>query len=116
MSSWYFGPMTRPDATSLLMAESETGVFLVRNSQTIQGDLVLCVRYIQCQLMDNSFINHPFFYREDSKVSHYIINRLQQGDQTRFRIGDQMFPDVPALLSFYKLHYLDTTALIRPVR
>ncbi|GBN10478.1 Adapter molecule Crk, partial [Araneus ventricosus] len=52
--------------------------------------------------------------REDSKVSHYIINRVQQDDQTRFRIGDQMFPDVPSLLNFYKLHYLDTTPLIRP--
>ena len=35
-------------------------------------------------------------------------------DQVRYRIGDQMFPDLPALLSFYKLHYLDTTPLIRP--
>lgn len=53
-------------------------------------------------------------YREDSKVSHYIINKIQQGDQTRYRIGDQMFSDLPALLAFYKLHYLDTTPLIRP--
>ena len=52
--------------------------------------------------------------REDSKVSHYIINKIQQGDQTRYRIGDQMFTDLPSLLNFYKLHYLDTTPLIRP--
>jgi len=77
------------------MAEKEGGVFLVRDSMSIMGDFVLCVR-------------------EDSKVSHYIINKIQQGDQTRFRIGDQMFPDLPALLSFYRLHYLDTTPLIRP--
>lgn len=94
-SSWYFGSMTRKDATDLLMGEREGGVFLVRDSKTIQGDYVLCVR-------------------EDSKVSHYIINRLQQGDQTRYRIGDQIFPDLPACLAFYKLHYLDTTPLIRP--
>lgn len=25
-----------------------------------------------------------------------------------------MFPDLPALLAFYRLHYLDTTPLIRP--
>lgn len=87
--------MSRQDATDLLLAEREGGVFLVRDSTTITGDYVLCVR-------------------EDSKVSHYIINKIQQGDQTRFRIGDQMFPDMPALLSFYKLHYLDTTPLIRP--
>lgn len=39
---------------------------------------------------------------------------MQQNDQVRYRIGDQMFPDLPTLLSFYKLHYLDTTPLIRP--
>ena len=54
-------------------------------------------------------------YREDNKVSHYIINKVQQGDQTRFRIGDQMFPDIPSLLLFYKRHFLDTTHLMKPV-
>ncbi|KAK3932601.1 Adapter molecule Crk [Frankliniella fusca] len=93
--SWYFGQMSRQDATDLLMGEREGGVFLVRDSNSIHGDFVLCVR-------------------EDSKVSHYIINKLQQGDQTRYRIGDQTFPDLPSLLSFYKVHYLDTTPLIRP--
>lgn len=39
---------------------------------------------------------------------------MQQNDQIRYRIGDQMFPDLPSLLAFYKLHYLDTTPLIRP--
>ena len=58
------------------------------------------------------FLNHP--HREDNKVSHYIINKIQQGDQTRYKIGDQMFTDLPALLNFYKVHYLDTTPLIRP--
>ena len=47
-------------------------------------------------------------------MSHYIINKIQQGEQTRYRIGDQMFTDLPALLNFYKVHYLDTTPLIRP--
>jgi len=93
--SWYFGAMSRQEATDILMAEKEGGVFLVRDSATIQGDYVLCVR-------------------EDSKVSHYIINKIQQGEQTRYRIGDQMFTDLPALLNFYKVHYLDTTPLIRP--
>nr|CAD7600068.1 unnamed protein product [Timema genevievae] len=95
LATWYFGPMSRQDATDLLMGEKEGGVFLVRDSTTIHGDFVLCVR-------------------EDSKVSHYIINKIQQGEQTRYRIGDQMFPDLPACLQFYKLHYLDTTPLIRP--
>lgn len=93
--SWYFGAMSRQEATDILLGEKEGGVFLVRDSTTIQGDYVLCVR-------------------EDSKVSHYIINKIQQGEQTRYRIGDQMFTDLPALLNFYKVHYLDTTPLIRP--
>ena len=42
--SWYFGPMLRQDATDLLMAEKEGGVFLVRDSMSIMGDFVLCVR------------------------------------------------------------------------
>ncbi|KAL1129982.1 hypothetical protein AAG570_012925 [Ranatra chinensis] len=87
--------MSRQDATDLLMGEKEGGVFLVRDSISIQGDYVLCVR-------------------EDSKVSHYIINRIQQNEQTKYRIGDQVFNDLPSLLAFYKLHYLDTTPLIRP--
>lgn len=93
--SWYFGPMSRQDATDLLMAEREGGVFLVRDSTTIHGDFVLCVR-------------------EDGKVSHYIINKIQQNEQVKFRIGDQTFSDLPSLLAFYKIHYLDTTPLIRP--
>ena len=43
--SWYFGAMSRQEASDILMAEKEGGVFLVRDSATIQGDYVLCVRY-----------------------------------------------------------------------
>lgn len=54
--------------------------------------------------------------REDGRVSHYIINKVVHPDSaTRYRIGDQMFPDLPTLLGFYRLHYLDTTPLIRPL-
>jgi len=94
-ASWYFGAMPRQDAHDLLMAEGEGGVFLVRDSTSIEGDYVLCVK-------------------EDNKVSHYIINKIRQGDQARYKIGDQMFNDLPSLLNFYKVHYLDTTPLIRP--
>ena len=38
--------MSRKDATDLLMAEREGGVFLVRDSTTIMGDFVLCVRFV----------------------------------------------------------------------
>jgi len=53
-------------------------------------------------------------YREDSKVSHYIINKIQENNETKYRIGDQVFSDLPSLLAFYKLHYLDTTPLLKP--
>ncbi|CAG5023165.1 unnamed protein product [Parnassius apollo] len=97
MSSWYFGGLSRAEATKLLLNETESGVFLVRDSKTIHGDYVLCVR-------------------EDDRVSHYIINHVVSADgTTRFRIGDQLFADMPALLSFYRLHYLDTTPLVRPL-
>jgi len=33
----------------------------------------------------------------------------------QFRIGDQEFEALPALLEFYKIHYLDTTTLIEPI-
>jgi len=54
------------------------------------------------------------FCREDNKNSHYIINRIQTGGVTRFRIGEQEFSSLTALLTFYKTHYLDSTSLIRP--
>lgn len=38
--------MSRQDATDLLMGERDGGVFLVRDSTTILGDFVLCVRYV----------------------------------------------------------------------
>ncbi|XP_043657467.1 adapter molecule Crk isoform X2 [Drosophila teissieri] len=94
-NSWYFGPMSRQDATEVLMNERERGVFLVRDSNSITGDYVLCVR-------------------EDTKVSNYIINKVQQQDQIVYRIGDQSFDNLPKLLTFYTLHYLDTTPLKRP--
>ncbi|XP_028173301.1 adapter molecule Crk [Ostrinia nubilalis] len=97
MTSWYFRELSRAEATRLLLNETESGVFLVRDSKTIQGDYVLCVR-------------------EDDRVSHYIINRVVSSDSTvRYRIGDQLFADMPSLLSFYRLHYLDTTPLVRPL-
>lgn len=66
-----------------------------------------------------SFSHHKFFcvfFREDTKVSHYIINKIQQADHIVYRIGDQSFADLPELLTFYKLHYLDTTPLRRPAQ
>jgi C-crk adapter molecule crk len=145
--SWYFGPMSRTEATDLLMKEREGGVFLVRDSTTILGDYVLCVRYednektmydwmenvlrwenvqtkfiIKHMLKMNEWFIQIFHFlnissfREDTKVSHYIINKIQQADHIVYRIGDQSFADLPELLTFYKLHYLDTTPLRRPAQ
>lgn len=93
--SWYFGLITRDESVQILKEEREGGVFLVRDSTSIPGDFVLCVK-------------------EDNKISHYIINKIVDGDRVVLRIGDQEFTDLSTLLSFYKYHYLDTTPLIRP--
>lgn len=90
-SSWYLGPVSRQEAQSRLQGQRH-GVFLVRDSSTCPGDYVLSVS-------------------ENSRVSHYIINSLPN---RRFKIGDQEFEHLPALLEFYKIHYLDTTTLIEP--
>uniref|UniRef100_A0A670Z4B2 SH2 domain-containing protein n=1 Tax=Pseudonaja textilis TaxID=8673 RepID=A0A670Z4B2_PSETE len=42
----------------------------------------------------------------NARISHYIVNSLPRW---RFKIGDQEFENLPALLDFYKVHYLDTT-------
>lgn len=90
-SAWYFGPVSRQEAQNRLQGQRH-GMFLVRDSSTCPGDYVLSVS-------------------ENSKVSHYIINSLPS---KRFKIGDQEFENLAALLEFYKIHYLDTTTLIEP--
>ncbi len=42
--SWYFGQLSRSETNDLLH-EHESGTFLVRDSATLKGDFVLCVRY-----------------------------------------------------------------------
>ncbi|XP_040859438.1 crk-like protein isoform X1 [Ochotona curzoniae] len=90
-NSWYMGPVSRQEAQTRLQGQRH-GMFLVRDSSTCPGDYVLSVS-------------------ENSRVSHYIINSLPN---RRFKIGDQEFDHLPALLEFYKIHYLDTTTLIEP--
>ncbi|NXH38733.1 CRKL protein, partial [Dicaeum eximium] len=87
-SSWYVGPVSRAEAQTRLQGQRH-GMFLVRDSSTCPGDYVLSVS-------------------ENTRVSHYIINSLPN---RRFKIGDQEFEHLPALLEFYKIHYLDTTTL-----
>ncbi|XP_042300032.1 crk-like protein [Sceloporus undulatus] len=90
-SSWYAGPLSRAEAAGRLQGQRH-GTFLVRDSSTCPGDYVLSVS-------------------ENSRVSHYIINSLPG---RRFKIGEQEFESLPALLDFYKAHYLDTTTLLEP--
>lgn len=93
--SWFFGFMSRADATELLLDYNEIGAFLVRESTTAPGDLVLSVR------------------ESDEKVSHYIINKItsDKSQQVCFRIGEQIFKNIPSLLAYYKLNNLDDTPL-----
>ncbi|XP_026538679.1 crk-like protein [Notechis scutatus] len=90
-SAWYAGPLSRAEAQGRLQGQRH-GTFLVRDSSTCPGDYVLSVS-------------------ENARVSHYIINSLPG---RRFKIGDQEFDHLPALLDFYKVHYLDTTTLLEP--
>lgn len=97
---WFFGFMSRADATELLANNVEIGSFLVRESTTARGDLVLSVK------------------ENDDKVSHYIINRIahEKGQQVCFRIGEKVFMDIPTLLTFYKLNNLDDAPLKVPAK
>jgi hypothetical protein len=47
---------------------------------------------------------------------HYIINKIEEdGGTPRYKIGNNFFESMPALLRHYTTHYLDTTQLLRPV-
>lgn len=88
-NAWYFGKLSRQVTQERLQGKIH-GTFLVRDSNTCPGDYVLSVS-------------------ENSKVSHYIINNLTE----KLKIGEQEFIDLPQLLEYYKVHYLDTTTLIQ---
>ena len=53
------------------------------------------------------------FSSENAKVSHYIINSQEDGG---YRIGDNTFQSLHAVLQFYKENLLDTTILNDMVR
>ncbi|XP_027200007.1 crk proto-oncogene, adaptor protein [Dermatophagoides pteronyssinus] len=96
-NSWFFGQLTRQQAIEILEFERDKGVFLVRYSHSVAGDLVLSVS-------------------EEQKISHYIINKIDLNGEPKFKIGENTFHDMPSLLTYYKHHYLDTTALIRAAK
>lgn len=43
-NSWYFGLFSREETNNILQAESDSGVFLVRDSTSIKGDFVVSVK------------------------------------------------------------------------
>ena len=68
----------------------------------------------RCYLPGNVYLHTYFyhlFYSENGKVSHYIISHRNN----LYLIGDQSFPDLPSVLDFYRMHFLDTTTLIEIV-
>lgn len=114
--SWFFGNISRADATLVLMNENSVGSFLIRESTSVKGDLVLSVK-------ENSVDDCK---KSCEKVSHYIINKISTDAlyspkknvpkdlQVVFKIGLQHFRDIPSLLSFHQNLPLDTTPLLRP--
>jgi len=86
--SWYHGALGRAKAESILLNQ-RPGLFLVRDSQTLQGGFVLSVS-------------------ENRKVCHYIIT--QRNGQ--YQIGEQTFNDLSEIVEFYRRHFLDTTTLV----
>jgi len=94
--SWYFGHLSRAETNNILSNEQECGTFLVRDSATLKGDYVLCVR-------------------EGTKPMHYIINKIEKGEKAEYKIGQNHFESMPALLRHYTTHYLDTTTLLKPI-
>jgi len=78
--------------------------FLIRDSEGVPGSYVLCVRESG----------------RDSLVSHYLIEVKEDPSSSPseerkiYTIGPQTFSDLPSLLNFYKVHYLESTPLVRP--
>lgn len=94
--SWNFGPLSRQESVKLLKNDHTDGAFLVRESTSHQGDLVLSVR-------------------QGEQIRHYLVTRLEDRGHVEFVIGDQRFQDIPSLLEFYKTHCLENSALTHPV-
>ncbi|XP_041466482.1 crk-like protein isoform X2 [Lytechinus variegatus] len=90
MYEWYFGEIGKEQAEKLL-EDKRVGTFLVRDSTEVKGGYVLSVR-------------------EKSEVCHYLITN-RNGE---FQIGDQIFSDLPEIVTFYQSHLLETTSLVEP--
>lgn len=99
-ASWFRCNISRENAENLLMQETQSGVFLVRDSKTSPGDFVLSVKI------------------EDS-VQHYLIEVKELDTPTGeivYKSGMNLFSSFPNLLEHFKYHPLENTeiTLIRP--
>ncbi|KAI3414204.1 hypothetical protein GPALN_011661 [Globodera pallida] len=86
--SFFFGKLERSEAERL-MANCESGTFLIRESSTAQSCFSLCVK------------------GEDGHFLNYLIEKLEvqaSGGLTQYRISTQTFADMPALLNHFKVH------------
>lgn len=82
--------MSRQEAIELLQRETDPGVFLVRNSNTIQGDLVLCVRLVKTSsnqisaslilIRHRSLLERPLSLSITEAVRNAIPNNERPGD------------------------------------
>lgn len=95
VESWYYGTLSREETHELFENVKTDGVYLLRDCLSTPGDFVLCVK-------------------QGSRISQYVISRLQTDGNIMFRIGEKDFEDIPALLEFYRTHYLDKTPLTEP--
>ncbi|MEQ2265402.1 hypothetical protein XENORESO_006661 [Xenotaenia resolanae] len=78
---WYFPGMKRQDAEKLLLAEgNEEGSFLVRNSESLKGELSLSVLH-------------------EKKVKHYKLQKLDNGHY--YVSKTKSFPTLKELVEYY---------------
>lgn len=95
IDSYYLEDIDRTAAEELLR-NNAVGTFLVRKSTT-EGDLALSMK-------------------EPSKIGHYKIHRRVSNSRAEYTIGNHSFPALAELLTFYKLHYVGESPLIRPIK
>lgn len=97
INSWYYGEASREQAESLLMLESQNGVFLVRSSSTRSG-YVLSVKVFDF-------------------VHHYIIEQLKtSSNEFIYKSGEIWFKTLQELLEHFKEYPLEDnyrTTLVR---
>lgn len=94
IESYFLEQINRTESEDLLK-DTTVGTFLVRMSSN-ENDLALSIK-------------------EPSRIGHYQIQRRFSNTRSELTIGNQSFPALPELLTFYKLHYVGDTPLIRPI-